>query len=136
MIRNILENDIDKINRIGQELYDNFENIYDLKSYIYDDKYHLYLIEQDNIIGFMIITENIDVFELDCIVVKEKYRGLGVGKKLLSYFVNNISKPIILEVSDKNERAIHLYEKLGFKRVAFRKNYYKNSNAIIMKLVK
>ncbi len=44
------------------------------------------------------------------------------------YTVDNIT----LEVSMLNKNAINLYEKLGFKKIAVRKNYYKDSDGILM----
>lgn len=39
---------------------------------------------------------------------------------------------ISLEVNELNVAAINLYEKFDFKRVGYRKNYYKGNNAILM----
>ena len=38
----------------------------------------------------------------------------------------------VLEVSEENKSAINLYKKCGFNKAAIRKNYYKNSNGILM----
>ena len=39
----------------------------------------------------------------------------------------------MLEVNEKNVKALKLYEKIGFERISIRKNYYgKNENAMIM----
>ena len=73
------------------------------------------------------------------IVVKKKFRCNGIGKKLLESLIN-LSKEtnldsLILEVNWKNEPAINLYKKSGFKRIGTRKKYYNNvDDAIIMKL--
>ena len=40
---------------------------------------------------------------------------------------------ILLEVNTMNYKAISLYEKYGFKEYGTRKNYYGNSDAILMK---
>ncbi len=62
----------------------------------------------------------------------KKYMGLGIATKLLSMCINytmqNNYKIIHLEVSKNNNRAIHLYEKFGFRII---KNYEDN---IIMNL--
>ena len=73
------------------------------------------------------------------IVVKKKFRCNGIGKKLLENLID-LSKEtnldsLILEVNWKNEPAINLYKKNGFKRIGIRKKYYNNiDDAIIMKL--
>ena len=46
---------------------------------------------------------------------------------------NSNNKTITLEVSNKNENAILLYKKCGFKEVGIRKKYYIDSDAIVMK---
>lgn len=136
MIRKITLNDITKINDIGTQLYSNFNTIYKVDNYINNPMYSLYLIEEEEIIGFLIATDNLDVYELQCIIIDEKYRKKGYGTKIMNYFINSISKSIILEVSDKNINALSLYKDLGFIQIGFREKYYGNSNAIIMKLVK
>lgn len=51
--------------------------------------------------------------------VEEKYRGKGIGTKLIKKFIlwlkANKIKLIELDVSPKNKTAIKLYERLGFK---------------------
>ncbi|MBR5756658.1 MAG: ribosomal protein S18-alanine N-acetyltransferase [Firmicutes bacterium] len=52
---------------------------------------------------------------------------------MIEYFVDKNIIGITLEVASKNESAIHLYEKSGFKREGLRARYYKNGDdAIIM----
>lgn len=137
MIRIANTNDINEINVIGQELYDNFDKIYDLATYLEDDKYIIYVNDEDGINGFLIAYENIDECELLCIVVKSEYRNRKIGTKLLKYLITKSFKPIVLEVSDNNKIAIKLYQELNFQEFGMRKKYYQDgSNAILMKLVK
>lgn len=62
------------------------------------------------------------------IAVRKNYRGLGYGKKMMEYFIEDCVKNEIcaasLEVAVKNERAIALYTKMGFEVKGLRKNYY------------
>lgn len=64
--------------------------------------------------------------------VINNYKGLGIASELLkscmNYAIQNNFKEIILEVSQSNNGAIHLYEKQGFK------NYGNKNDLIIMKL--
>lgn len=53
--------------------------------------------------------------------VSKEYWGLGIGKELVKYLIDwakegNVIKKINLRVREDNERAIKLYEKLGFKK--------------------
>lgn len=137
MIRIANKNDISNINVIGQELYDNFDKIYDISAYLENDKYLIYVYDSDGIKAFLIAYENVDDCELLCIVVTNKYRGLKIGSKLLNHLIINTNKNIILEVSQNNEKAKKLYEDFNFRDMAIRKKYYQDgSDAIIMKLVR
>ncbi len=65
---------------------------------------------------------------LHIIAVKEEFRGLGIGKKLLSFFeeavFTNHSK-VFLVVADFNPDAKRLYESLGYRQVGALPNLYK-----------
>ena len=66
-------------------------------------------------------------------IVKKEYRNNGYSSLLFYKIINkNNYKNITLEVSKNNNVAINLYIKLGFKIVAIRKNYYKDSDAFLM----
>ena len=72
------------------------------------------------------------------IVVKKDFRNQGIASLLLKELINlskslNV-KNLFLEVNEKNTPAILLYNKFGFKKISTRKNYYKDNNAIVMKL--
>jgi len=72
------------------------------------------------------------------IAVHPSYRSLGVGSTLLSSCLKkeklNSARYAFLEVRENNKAAIKLYQKLGFKRIGLRKNYYRkeNTNALVM----
>lgn len=71
------------------------------------------------------------------IVVRKDKRQKGIGTKLLNEIFEvtkrlNIQS-ITLEVNEKNQSAINLYQRFGFQQVGLRKKYYHNTdNAIIM----
>lgn len=136
MIRKIKRNDIIKINLIGKQLYNNFENIYPLEEYINNEKYMIIVNEDETVNAFLIAFNNVDEIELLCVVVDKNYRNKGIGTQLMNYFINNVNKSILLEVSNNNSNAIKLYKNCGFSEIGIRKNYYSDSSdAIIMKLV-
>ncbi|HHI00122.1 MAG TPA: ribosomal-protein-alanine N-acetyltransferase [Thermococcus litoralis] len=62
------------------------------------------------------------------IAVDPLYRGNGIGKALMEVVIDRLIKRgaryIGLEVRVSNERAIKLYEKLGFKKMKIIKGYY------------
>ncbi|MBE6787123.1 MAG: GNAT family N-acetyltransferase [Ruminococcaceae bacterium] len=52
---------------------------------------------------------------LEDLYIKEKFRGLGLGKKVLDFITQKYTNCIFrLEVEEENERAVKLYEKSGF----------------------
>lgn len=95
------------------------------KNKLNEKKSDIFLLVADNeIIGSVAINGN----EIDDLIVNKKYQGQGYGKKLLffaiSYMQKNKIEPIELCVLKWNEKAVHLYEKYGFKRVKIEKVIY------------
>lgn len=66
-----------------------------------------------------------------CVSTSEQNKGLGylLLQKSLNEFSRNLEvENIFLEVDINNQNAIKLYNKLGFKEISKRKNYYKKPN--------
>lgn len=64
---------------------------------------------------------------LHIIAVKEEYRSLGIGKRLIRYIEENSgSSKLFLVVADFNPRAKKFYLNYGFKEVGCIPNLYKN----------
>ncbi len=66
--------------------------------------------------------------DIESVAVDPEYRGKGLAKALFQH-IEDIAKQrgyekIVLEVREHNREAIGLYEKLGFKKTEFLKNYY------------
>lgn len=138
MIYKATKENINPIIELGKLVIDNFAKTYPINEYLLNENYILLINEDKEINGFMLVYKNIDYYELEVIVVSEKYRNLGIATKLMEYFISNYCKKndnIILEVSNKNEKAIKLYNKFGFETISIRKKYYKDSDAYIMKKV-
>lgn len=93
-------------------------------------------IEDNNVLGKLKYSLIYERMEVDNILVKEEYRGRGIGTKLMSYLVSEAIHykviNITLEVRVSNSRAINLYKKFGFREVALRKYYYGDEDAILM----
>ena len=69
------------------------------------------------------------------------YRGHGIATKLLKESMDMLPEHInnvVLEVRSKNEGAIHLYKKLGFKELGVRRGFYTTpaDDAIVMEYTK
>ncbi len=93
----------------------------------------------DKIVGFILYQTLTEEAEIHLVVVENEFRKLGIGKALivntLAEMRKNGIKYLFLEVSESNSLAIKLYEKLGFKQIGIRENYYgKGNNGIVMML--
>ncbi|WP_036060131.1 GNAT family N-acetyltransferase [Leptotrichia wadei] len=103
---------------------------------------------EKNVLGYIVFygtIESTDIFE---VAIKKEYQGRGFGKKLLIESMKNLiedkknieikniyffKNKFLLEVNEKNKKALKLYKKIGFEEISIRKNYYgKDENAVIM----
>ena len=63
------------------------------------------------------------------IIVSEKFRDLGIGENLIDLAIReskklNNKEKIILSCFSNNERALHLYKKMGFRVIGMRKKQF------------
>ncbi|WP_314394603.1 GNAT family N-acetyltransferase [Leptotrichia shahii] len=109
---------------------------------------------QKNVLGYIVFygtIESTDVFE---VAIEKKYQGRGFGEILMTESMGKLSEDrknlkgndlwenektdffenkFLLEVNEKNVKALKLYKKIGFEEISIRKNYYgKDENAVIM----
>jgi ribosomal-protein-alanine N-acetyltransferase len=80
------------------------------------------------VIGFICFRNIADESELLNICVRSDYRQLGVGKKLMEFYVELSRrrgiKTFHLEVSSSNHPAIHLYQSFSYESSGMRKKFY------------
>ena len=132
-------NDIkDRIQEV-EELFPDVFNIESIKSDLENNPFSHYLVYLDNnrILGFINYYEIYDRVEIANFNVLDSYQNKGIGNKLIKKVIE-LSKDkvnITLEVRSDNDKAIHIYEKNGFKRVAIRKNYYNDVDGILMEMI-
>ncbi|MFC0323186.1 ribosomal protein S18-alanine N-acetyltransferase [Gallibacterium melopsittaci] len=102
---------------------------------------NLKVIQQDQIVGFCICQIVLDEATLFNIAIHPQYQGQGLGKTLLQSLMDQLREKWVttlwLEVRESNQKALSLYQRLGFNEVSVRKNYYPLSeggreHAIIM----
>lgn len=132
MIRKAINSDFDTITKYYREFYENNVELYEK-----DPFSHLYVYEYEkNIVGFINYSIIYDRAEINYIYVNERYRNKHIASELMEFLIvdviDNGCLNITLEVSDRNEAGIKLYKKFGFIEKAIRKNYYKDSDAILM----
>lgn len=95
-------------------------------------KKYSYTVDNENV-GFIIFDIIYDRCEIIDVYTVEKFRNMGIATKLINEIINDYEiNNITLEVSVDNCVAIKLYEKLGFKGVALRKEYYNGTDAFLM----
>lgn len=97
--------------------------------------YLTYLVNGEPVafINYYIMYERAEIININ---VLEEYQNQKIASKLLEYMANEcIShnvKSITLEVKETNIKAIHLYEKFDFSKVAVRRKYYQGIDGILM----
>ena len=74
-------------------------------------------IEDNNVLGELKYSLIYERMEVDNILVKEEYRGRGIGTKLMSYLVSEAIHHKVINI---------------FREVALRKYYYGDEDAILM----
>lgn len=134
MIRRANYRDVDAINEIGKQLHDNFAYLYKMNETLNTTYSRIYVYEDnEGIKGFIHVDSHFEIMDLINIIVLESEQNKGIGKQLLEFVINNEEyEKIMLEVRENNSRAIHLYEKYGFKEIYRRQKYYGEEDAIIM----
>ncbi|MBC2856382.1 ribosomal protein S18-alanine N-acetyltransferase [Cetobacterium sp. 2A] len=108
-----------------------------LKDMILDDNYIIYIYKlEEEIVGYLILHDSFDVYEIMKIGTKNSSRGLGIGRNLISKYLDEYNKDLFLEVRESNLVARNFYKKLNFKEVGIRKKYYSDNDesAILMLL--
>lgn len=103
--------------------------------------YYLLLSKGDRLYGYIGMHYIIDELEINTVVIHPQYRGRGYGRQLIDQLFEVATKEknrrIMLEVRSKNTKAIHLYERSGFKQITRRKDYYHEplDDALIMEYI-
>ena len=102
--------------------------------------YECYLLENEGeCLGLISIMRLLDEAEILRVIVLKRVRLLGIAQKMFAYLIETLRKEniktIFLEVNNFNYPAISLYEKIGFRQVGNRPDYYElGQDAILMRL--
>ena len=109
-----------------------------------DGQYFAYQMQQDQqVIGYYLGLSVLDEATLMDIGLAPAFRGKGLGKTLLTHFIQRCKShkmaEVWLEVRQSNISAIALYKGAGFTLIEQRKAYYPTAqgreDALIMKLI-
>ena len=101
----------------------------DLEYFIQEKHANVVVLERDTeIIGFFIVLLLFEEAQIAQLAVRSNYQNQGYGKMLLQEIIelakNAGCEKLTLEVRVSNKKAIELYQKQGFGKLAFRKDYY------------
>ena len=135
------EEDLPEVAAIDKRLFSTPWSVASFKSAI-DNPDNIFLscksTESGEVIAYVGIYISLDEGNITNVAVDERYRRLGIAKKLLEEIekiaVKTDVKTLYLEVRESNLPAISLYKKCDFREVGIRKNYYEKpiENAYIM----
>lgn len=140
MIRKMRVDDVSTIWDIDQERLKTKWNKTLYKQEMLDLNNIAYVYEVEGIVvGFVMCKYIGATSDLLQIAVLEHYDNQGIGKALFQAALKRLqelgTQEMLLEVYEKNIGAISFYEKLGFKKIYVRKNYYgMRKNAWVMRL--
>jgi len=85
-------------------------------------------LEQKRIEAFGMFFEASNFLDLYSLFVSPKFRKLGIATTIINYAVDHCKKKnlvkIVLEVNEKNTKAINFYIGKNFTKTGRRKNYY------------
>ena len=85
-----------------------------------------------SLVGYILAKIALDQADIISFIIKKEFRRKKYGTILFTKFVNYLKtkgvESIFLEVSKKNIPALNFYFCIGFERVGYRQNYYKNKN--------
>ncbi len=125
---------------------DDLGNVYNLESQSYEFpwtkeilrdcilyKYDSFTIYFNSIlVGYVISKISFPETHILNLTIASDFRKKGLGQSLIELIINDSrirgTKDIILEVRVNNDAAISLYEKLNFKKVGLRKDYYESKD--------
>jgi len=90
--------------------------------------------------GMVVVWLILDETHIATLAVHPEYRGLGIGKQLLTVALKRSAQQganlATLEVRDSNKVAQNIYRNFGFESVGRRKRYYRDNreDAVLMTL--
>jgi ribosomal-protein-alanine N-acetyltransferase len=92
---------------------------------IFREDEHKYLVakDEDKIVGYIGIEKILDETHIINMAVDPKYRGKGIGKRLMQHVLND-EDVFFLEVRVSNDYAKNVYQRYGFEVIDTRKGYY------------
>ena len=92
--------------------------------------YWLVAVEGETVLGYIGSQTVLDESDMMNVAVSPEHRRKGIAQALVVALADGLrekgSSKLTLEVRTSNASAIALYEKLEFRQIGLRKNYYRN----------
>lgn len=133
--------DISKISEVEKKIFKNPWSYDSFRESLNNEYCHYFVVENNNdIIGYFGLLLIFDECQVHNIGIIENEQNNGFGNKIMKYILcycaENKINNITLEVREFNFKAIHLYNKYGFKKVNRIKGYYTKpiEDGLLMKL--
>lgn len=103
-----------------------------LRRYLSKEKTCWVLEDKQKIVAYAVNTLIVGEAELLMIAVSPKQQGRGYGRQLMTaiyhYLQQQDAEQWFLDVRSSNDKAINLYESMGFSQAGVRTNYYPSAN--------
>lgn len=142
LIRAMDINDIEHILELEHQLMTSCWQASDFLYEILENQfsYNFVLEDDQRVIGYVGIWIMYEQSQITTIGIDEAYQGQGLGKDLMQEMIDFALKKgctnMSLEVRISNQIAISLYQSLGFKKEAIRKDYYQDNHEDAYLMVK
>ena len=134
IIDNIYNIDISSVEKMFPTVFNNKK----IKEDLVDNPFsrYLFFVLNEEVVAFLNYTLIYERIEIININVLESHLREGIATRLMDKLINiakdNNCLNITLEVRVDNYKAIKLYEKYLFNKVAYRKGYYNGIDALLM----
>ena len=129
-IRLMAEEDVESVSNIEMQLFSKPWTKQDFLNSM-SDRHNIYLVaenDQCEVVGYCGIWGVLDEGQITNVAVRPEEQGTGIGYKMLQELIsigrNEGLSQFTLEVRVSNEKAIRLYQKLGFEEEGIRKEFY------------
>lgn len=136
----LLCDDVEEITKYEKLIFSSLWTTQQWKDWLASSFNCCYFICQLDVYGFLAITclPQESTCEVIRVGVLPAFRKRNIALQAFQVWFAMLPQMyrVFLEVDEKNVAAIRLYQKLGFKKIHIRKNYYQNNNAaIVMKKI-
>ena len=135
MIKNLSLADEEAFYKLGLLLKKKFTSLYNFEEILSSSYQQIwgYFIENE-LVGLVHLSISFESVDIVNIVVNPSFRRRGIASILIENILNIYPncEQLFLEVRVDNLPAINLYNKLGFREINRRKNYYGDVDALVM----